>query len=263
MRSRRINRRNERQDLLPIRARLRFPLVMNRHRIGQSARFRGLWTNRRPTVRPADGSLATASTNSRSRASAATRSPSIGRAPRDRQAVMAKHDPASARRNPADCFPQPLAHPFVGHQPVTRPWGLVRRHAASYSARHDRPRNSPCRCPPPIARAAKSARREANDVTLVAVTKQRKVAEIEPLIAAGVTDFGENRRRRGSGKMALASRAAPRSQAAFDRPASIEQGGRGGRRCSMSSIRSTARRCSRRWSRRAKEPGGIPRSMSK
>jgi pyridoxal phosphate enzyme (YggS family) len=44
-----------------------------------------------------------------------------------------------------------------------------------------------------IARAAKSVRREANDITLVAVTKQRSVAEIEPLIAAGVTDFGENR----------------------------------------------------------------------
>jgi pyridoxal phosphate enzyme (YggS family) len=44
-----------------------------------------------------------------------------------------------------------------------------------------------------IARAAKSAQRDASDVTLIAVTKQRSVAEIEPLIAAGVTDFGENR----------------------------------------------------------------------
>jgi pyridoxal phosphate enzyme (YggS family) len=44
-----------------------------------------------------------------------------------------------------------------------------------------------------IARAARSARREAKDVTLVAVTKQRGVGEIEPLIAAGATDFGENR----------------------------------------------------------------------
>ena len=44
-----------------------------------------------------------------------------------------------------------------------------------------------------IARAAKSARRKAEDITLVAVTKQRAVAEIEPLIASGVTDFGENR----------------------------------------------------------------------
>jgi pyridoxal phosphate enzyme (YggS family) len=44
-----------------------------------------------------------------------------------------------------------------------------------------------------IARATKSARRNADEVTLIAVTKQRGVAEIQPLIAAGVTDFGENR----------------------------------------------------------------------
>src|SRR4249919_2511430 len=44
-----------------------------------------------------------------------------------------------------------------------------------------------------IARAAKAARRKAEDVVLVAVTKQRGVEEIEPLIAAGVTEFGENR----------------------------------------------------------------------
>ena len=44
-----------------------------------------------------------------------------------------------------------------------------------------------------IARAAKSARRKSDDVTLIAVTKQRGIAEIEPLIAAGTTEFGENR----------------------------------------------------------------------
>lgn len=44
-----------------------------------------------------------------------------------------------------------------------------------------------------IARAAKSAKRNARDVTLIAVTKQRSVAEIEPLIAAKVIDFAENR----------------------------------------------------------------------
>jgi pyridoxal phosphate enzyme (YggS family) len=44
-----------------------------------------------------------------------------------------------------------------------------------------------------IARAAKTARREPGDVTLVAVTKQHRVDEIEELIAAGTTDFGENR----------------------------------------------------------------------
>lgn len=44
-----------------------------------------------------------------------------------------------------------------------------------------------------IARAAKSAKRDPGEVTLVAVTKQRSVDEIEPLIAAGVRDFAENR----------------------------------------------------------------------
>lgn len=44
-----------------------------------------------------------------------------------------------------------------------------------------------------IAQAAKAARRKADDVALVAVTKQRGMQEIEPLIAAGLTDFGENR----------------------------------------------------------------------
>jgi pyridoxal phosphate enzyme (YggS family) len=44
-----------------------------------------------------------------------------------------------------------------------------------------------------IAHAAKSARRDAGDVTLVAVTKQHMADAIEPLISAGVTDFGENR----------------------------------------------------------------------
>lgn len=44
-----------------------------------------------------------------------------------------------------------------------------------------------------ITRAAKSAKRDPNDVTLIAVTKQRSVEEIGELIDAGVRDFGENR----------------------------------------------------------------------
>ena len=44
-----------------------------------------------------------------------------------------------------------------------------------------------------IARAARAARRKPEDVTLVAVTKQRPVSDIEALSAAGVKDFGENR----------------------------------------------------------------------
>ena len=44
-----------------------------------------------------------------------------------------------------------------------------------------------------IARSAKAAKRRAEDVTLMAVTKQRGAQEIEALLAAGVTQFGENR----------------------------------------------------------------------
>ena len=44
-----------------------------------------------------------------------------------------------------------------------------------------------------IARAAKLARRDPAEVTLVAVSKRRSVAEIEALIAAGQRDFGESR----------------------------------------------------------------------
>ena len=44
-----------------------------------------------------------------------------------------------------------------------------------------------------IAKAATLARRKLEDVTLIAVTKGRTMAEIEPLIEAGQRDFGESR----------------------------------------------------------------------
>jgi len=44
-----------------------------------------------------------------------------------------------------------------------------------------------------IARAAQIARREAADVTLVAVSKTHSAGAIRPLLAAGQRDFGENR----------------------------------------------------------------------
>ena len=44
-----------------------------------------------------------------------------------------------------------------------------------------------------IAQAAKIAGREAEDVTLIAVSKTHAAAEIEPLINAGQRVFGENR----------------------------------------------------------------------
>lgn len=44
-----------------------------------------------------------------------------------------------------------------------------------------------------IAAAAKLARRDPADIALVAVSKERSTAEIEPLIAAGQREFGESR----------------------------------------------------------------------
>jgi pyridoxal phosphate enzyme (YggS family) len=44
-----------------------------------------------------------------------------------------------------------------------------------------------------IARAAALANRDAADIRLIAVSKGRTVEQIEALIAAGQTDFGENR----------------------------------------------------------------------
>lgn len=44
-----------------------------------------------------------------------------------------------------------------------------------------------------IARAAKVARRDSDDVTLIAVSKTQPAERIEPLVAAGQRVFGENR----------------------------------------------------------------------
>lgn len=44
-----------------------------------------------------------------------------------------------------------------------------------------------------IAGACKRARRDPDDVTLVAVSKTRAATEVEPLLRAGQRDFGENR----------------------------------------------------------------------
>jgi pyridoxal phosphate enzyme (YggS family) len=44
-----------------------------------------------------------------------------------------------------------------------------------------------------IAKAATLAGRKSQDITLIAVTKGRSMAEIEPLIEAGQRDFGESR----------------------------------------------------------------------
>lgn len=51
-----------------------------------------------------------------------------------------------------------------------------------------------------IAVAAKLARRDPGEVTLIAVSKTREAGEIGPLIAAGQRDFGESRVQEALGK---------------------------------------------------------------
>ncbi len=48
--------------------------------------------------------------------------------------------------------------------------------------------------------ASTRAKRAASDVTLIAVTKTHSAEEVSPLIAAGVTDFGESRVQEAAGK---------------------------------------------------------------
>lgn len=61
-----------------------------------------------------------------------------------------------------------------------------------------------------VERAARAARRRPEDVTMVAVTKQRSAEEIAPLIAAGVCDFGESRVQEASDKWPALRRAHPK-----------------------------------------------------
>lgn len=51
-----------------------------------------------------------------------------------------------------------------------------------------------------IAKAAKLAGREAGEITLIAVSKTHAAEAIEPLLAAGQRDFGENRVQEAEGK---------------------------------------------------------------
>ena len=60
-----------------------------------------------------------------------------------------------------------------------------------------------------IGRAAKAARRDPAEVTLIAVSKRRSAAEIEELIAAGVTEFGENRVAEAAEKWPVLKKAHP------------------------------------------------------
>lgn len=103
-----------------------------------------------------------------------------------------EHEHAGAPRQLVNGFPQVRSDALVGDEPQAWKGGLAARHGLSYSAcmtaaeRLQTIRDG-------IASAAKVARRDAKDVTLLAVSKTRSVQEIEALIAAGQREFGESR----------------------------------------------------------------------
>jgi PLP dependent protein len=105
-----------------------------------------------------------------------------------RKAVVAEHH-AAARRQAAERTPEIVAEPLVGEQPGP---GVAGAHAAAIAA-------AMIYVPPALeevnvrlARAARLAGRE-DAPTLIAVTKTKPAEAIEPLLAAGHRDYGENR----------------------------------------------------------------------
>lgn len=115
------------------------------------------------------------------------------RPPFGRREVVVPDDHARAPRQPAHDPQQVGVEPGVGQQPAG---GLrvARRHRDAYSSpavtsaasrlHHIREN---------IATAARLARREPDEVTLVAVSKTRSADEIAALVEAGQRDFGESR----------------------------------------------------------------------
>lgn len=116
-----------------------------------------------------------------------------GKQPRSlasRHIAIDEQDAAFPRKS-AHGSPQPLAETIVRDEPLPGQ-SLVALHAPAYSAdmtaaeRLQIIRDG-------IASAARVAGRNADDVSLIAVSKTRSAQEIEALIQAGQRDFGENR----------------------------------------------------------------------
>jgi hypothetical protein len=109
---------------------------------------------------------------------------------RPQQAAVADKHAASMAQAPDQ--PERVGQPIVSDQPLARDAGLAALHRTSYSAivtaaeRLAATRDT-------IAAAAKLARRDPGEVTLIAVSKTQSPAAIEALIDAGQRDFGESR----------------------------------------------------------------------
>ena len=93
-----------------------------------------------------------------------------------------------------------------------------------------------------IVAATAEAKRERGAVTLVAVSKTFEPADILPVIEAGQRVFGENRVQEAQGKWPALKQGISRHRAAFDRPAAVRQGERGGRAVRSASKPSTGKR---------------------
>lgn len=111
---------------------------------------------------------------------------------------MAENDPAAGGQ-PMHRAPQPVSQSLVGEQPNRRQamgaGGLAGRHAHAYSTAMQESDSVAklAAVNAAIADAARLARRNARDITLLAVSKTQQATAIRPLLEAGHRDFGENR----------------------------------------------------------------------
>ena len=112
-------------------------------------------------------------------------------------AIMPEHHAGTPRQRPHG-RPQLVAQPLVGHQPDARE-RVAAGHGDTYSGRAmpvhqpETPAERLAHVHDRIARAAQLAGRDPAEVTLIAVSKTQTAEAIEPLLAAGHRDFGENR----------------------------------------------------------------------
>ncbi len=110
-----------------------------------------------------------------------------------RGSIMKENENTAAWAQAFGRTPQFFAKTHIDDQPLARNAALAALHGPSYSAAMSSAADRRERILDSIAAAARLARRDSNDIQLVAVSKGRPAPQIEELIAAGQRDFGENR----------------------------------------------------------------------
>lgn len=111
------------------------------------------------------------------------------------QVVVAVDEARTARQPPQRPF-EPGVVARVGYEPQLgqgTSWALARTHSPAIARRMESAATLLAAVEERIARACRVARRERDEVTLVAVSKTHPVEAIVPLIEAGQRTFGENR----------------------------------------------------------------------